>query len=253
MRKTLGQVCYPRANHVFADPVKEASRRDLLMKWRHKQLSIFVSAHVRRVVREDGLARSIEELHDRQGRPPLNVNIDRMMRQYKKLKRQHGWLSAIVDTCREALREIDLVRFIKESAEIERHLLERKAAREVSMRAAAEKEQGESQLPPKLAGLIRQAVKRDIRRKELRNEFLPRSDAQSILMSQRIQEVMRYMFINELPAHVRTTLDDDPETRYRFLFDSYNELMMLIEDLEANLYDLQEYIESADIVMMQYE
>jgi hypothetical protein len=253
MRKTLGQVCYPKAEQVFEDPAKEASRREQLMKWRRKQLGLLVVSHVRRVVREDGLARSIEELHDRQGRPPPNINVDRMMRQYRKLKRQHGWLSAIVDTCRATLREIDLVRFIKETAEVERKLMARKTAREAIMIAVAEKEQGGTQLPPKLGALIRQVVKRDIGRKEFRNVLLPRPEAHSMLMSYRIQEVMRYMFVDEMPDHVRETMDYNPETRYRFLFDAYCELTLLIEDLEANIYQLQEYVESADLVLMRYE
>ena len=74
-----------------------------------------------------------------------------------------------------------------------------------------------------------------------------------MLMSYRIQEVMRYMFVDEMPDHVRETMDYNPETRYRFLFDAYCELTLLIEDLEANIYQLQEYVESADLVLLRYE
>lgn len=253
MRKTLGQVCYPRAEQAFEDPDKEASRREIMMKWRRKQLAINATSHVRRIVREDGLARTIEELHDKQGRPPPNVDVGKMVKQYKRLKRQYGWLTAIADSCREMLREIDLVRFIKDNAQIEQDLLDRKASREGVFRKAAEDARGDKELPPKLVALIRTEIKRDIRRKEIRNARPNRSGDFHLSMARRMQDIMQFLFLEHVPEGVAPEVAYDPEYRYEFLFDALKEIEVLIDDLRSNLYELSEYVESADLFVMRYE
>ena len=169
MRKTLGQVCYPRREQVFEDPEKEASRRLAVMQFRRKQVAGKARAHVDRILREDGLARSIEELHDRQGRPPPNVNLESLVSQYRRLNYQQVWLSTIARSLEEILRELDLVRFLQDRAASEEAFLTRKAEREALFVASAVDRRGDAELPPKLVALLRQEVKRDIRRKEVRN------------------------------------------------------------------------------------
>lgn len=253
MRKTLGQVSYVRAEQTFADPEKEASRREVLLKWRRKQLGLKAVDHIKRIVREDGLARSVEELHDREGRPPANVDLERMVKQYKRLKRQNSWLNATIESYRDILREIDLVRFIKDSAQIEQDLIDRKAEREKGFREIAARETGEKKIPPKLAAMIKEEIKREIRRKEIGNMRGDPTGAYYISLSRRVQEVMIYLFLEYVPEEKAKDIDDDADHRYRFIFDALWEIELLGEDLRRNLYDLQEFIESADLVVMKHE
>lgn len=255
MRKTIGHISYPPpAAQRIPDPDMEAARREVLMDWRRKQIAELAKAHVNRVIRRDGLARSIDELYDRDGRPPPHVDLESMVGQLKKLKGQHGWLTTIAASCRERLRELDLPRFLREIAAIEAELMNRRAAREGAMTSAATNAYGDRKLPPKLAAVIREDVSRDMRRRELR--VVRGGDLVGtfyLSMPRRMQEIMRYLFFEHVPAHLAPDGAADPDTRYRFLFGALHDLEMLIEDLRSNIYELQEYVESADMIAMRYE
>ncbi|MCV6598045.1 MAG: hypothetical protein OIF40_13305, partial [Mangrovicoccus sp.] len=106
-------------------------------------------------------------------------------------------------------------------------------------------------IPAKLAALIKVDVVREVRRHELRNTLTDTLSGQYLPLSRYIQEVMRYMHYEDIPEANRVGIDPDPEARYQFLLSAYFDMVVLVEDIESKIYDLQEYVESADLLLLR--
>ncbi len=250
MTRHLGNLTYRRADHVVADPQCEASRRELMADWRRIQIRALVLAHLRRIVRKDGLSQTLEGLYDQNGNPPHNISLRKLLRQYRVMRRQQGWLEAVVGELRERLKTLDLVRYRKERAQMLAELRRRRAGREGMLAAALPDGVQESQLPPKLRALIRKAVELEIERKEVRNVISIDPDEFDLNSSRKAQTMMRYLFVEHVRSN-RENLPSDPAAQYAYLSSVSQEFDALILDLRANIYELEEFIESADFLAMQ--
>lgn len=251
-RARLGRVGYIARDHVYDDPEKEGARRKLLSEWRRTQIRIEAARHVKRVVREDGLAHSIEELFDETGRPPFNVDLRKMIRQYELLGRQKGWLGGIAGELHARLKEIDLVRYIQDSAELQKDIRQRRESRERMFESVAQEEVRERTLPSKLAAAIREAVRRDVGRRELRRLSSSMVDRKEIVIARTIQVMMRYLFFDYIKEG-ESGIPSDELARYDFLWALLWQIEALLQDLDNHMYELREFIESADLVALRME
>lgn len=245
MTRHLGNLTYRRKDHVVADPACEASRQELMSEWRRIQVRALVLAHLRRIVRQDGLSQSLEGLYDRDGNPPPNISLRKLMRQYRVMRRQQGWLEALVDELRQRMKALDLVRYHSDMARLQAELRRRREQREGMLAAAMPEGVEEGQLPSKLRALIRKAVELEIQRKEARNVISIDAEEFDLNSARKAQTVMRYLFFE----HVRTNrekIPTDPAAQYEYLFRTATEFDALVLDLRANIYELEEFIESAD-------
>ena len=251
MRPLMGNVTYVRDDHALDDPELEKKRLQMVALWRRGQIKAKAVRHIRRIANEHGLAQSVTQLFDRNGLPPQNVSLASMMRQYRQLKKQQGWLMAINEELRSRLKRLDLVRYHSERADALRRLRERREERAELYRDAASSASGNAdsvQLPPKLAAAIREAIELEIKPKEkLVSERVQAPELTDILGSRQVQKMMKHVFSEYLPIGDKT-VPANITVQFSYLAAALREAEWLEATTRMNLYDLQEFIESADLL-----
>gem|GEM_PF-3778073 len=78
------------------------------------------------------------------------------------------------------------------------------------------------------------------------SEFLPHREA-DLLGSRQIQKMMKFVFYDHLPEG-DDSVPEDPVAQYRYLAAALNEAESQRAKLHENMYELREFIESADMV-----
>lgn len=251
-RNTIGNVTYDNNKRKMVDPALEEQRLKLFWDARRRMVRTMAKDHLRRIVSEHGLALTIRKLFDKNGSPPKDVSLASILRLYRMLEKQEGWLSAILIELRNHLKSLDHVSYRREQAEIIATIRKRKEER---MNAYVEmaQEDGMSKIPSKVRGLISEAIQRDLSDREMRTfgKSLP-IEMVDMLASRQIQKMMKYVFTDFLPPH-DNTVPDDPAEQYQYLTVALNECETLLSVIRRNLYDMRELVESADMLSRDQE
>jgi hypothetical protein len=250
MRKRMGNITYNKSEQVMDDPVLEEARQVLVKEWRRENSERRGRKHLKRIVREDGIAQSITEIFSRDGRPPVNVNIAKMVRMYNKVDMQWSWIDSIIAELNIRLRELNVARFLKdkEARQRRRHDLIQK--RESNFLETMQREDTGEVLPTKVRALVLEAIAADSDRsaakRAIKDPFLSGID---ISHARQIGEMLNYIFFDHILEEDRTISDDLVE-HYDVLDKALAEFEIMRSDLEVIRYDLREFIESADALVM---
>jgi hypothetical protein len=250
MRKRLGNITYNKAEQVMDDPELEAQRQELVKVWRRENSERRGRTHLKRIVRQDGIAQSISEIFSRDGKPPVNVTIEKMVRMYNKVDMQWSWINAIIFETNKYLRSINLARFLKEKEAKYSTRQDTLKRREKNFLETMQREASEDVLPAKVRALVLEAIAADSDRsaakRAISNPFLSGID---ISHARQIGEMLNYIFFEHILEEDRT-VTDDLEEHFEVLNKALAEFEIMRSDLEVIRYDLREFIESADALVM---
>lgn len=246
-RPRLGNIGFDRTKFAVEDPGLEEKRLEAVQISNREVIRNRASRHLRRLASEHGLDNSVRQLFDKKGRPPPHITLASMMRQYRQMEKQEGWLFAINEELHSRLKELHPVRYRFEVASLRARLRARgEARRTVYARAALDDKT--PRLAPKLAAAVGEAIRREIAPKEKAfiSADVPNESA-DMLGARQIQKMMKYVFYDYLPEG-DTSVPDDPEAQYEYLAAALNESESQRAKLQENMYELREFIESADLV-----
>lgn len=253
MRKRMGNITYNNAEKVVDNPAHEAARQELLAVWRRENMERRANEHLTRIVREDGIAQNITEIFGRDGRPPKNVTIGRMVRMYNKVDMQWEWINSIIIELEKHLRRLDVARFLHDKEIKHRTRQDTLKQRELNFLETLEKKNERKLLPPKVRATVLQAITidtdRSMAKRAIGEAFLSSLD---ISRTKQIGEMLNYLFFDHINEEDRTVTDDFT-AHYDTLSKAVPEFEIMRSDLERVKFDLQEFIESADALIAQSE
>lgn len=246
MRKRLGNITSSPRKKIEQDADHEALRRVAVTEHRIRRAKSQAQGHLDEMTGKREASEAVLKLFDDRGNPPPHFTYGDLLRQYKRLRAQQIWLSAIREEMEDKMRALDPVRYARDQAERDAAAEEIRQKKE-SVRAEY-LEDSENQTRPWLRQVMRDALQALYRAKEY-NIIARRSVTDMRICSLRqIETALRNLFA-EFVTNPALKVSMDPSVRYNVLRRESDWAAVTILDIDTKLLGLNEILDSGKIYL----